>query len=77
MPEERKNEKVELVIFSDSDYSGDKSNRRSVTGFVVFLMVHPSLGNQKDKIQSLYQAQRQNILQFLRQYERENLLQNP
>ena len=33
-PEERKNEKVELQSFLDSNYSGDKSNQRSVTGFV-------------------------------------------
>ena len=65
--------KVELEIFSDSDYSADKSNQGSVTGFV-FLMVHPSLGNQKDKPQSPYQAQRQNILPFLRRFERESLL---
>ena len=30
-------QKWELVVYSDSDWAGDKDNRRSVTGFKLFL----------------------------------------
>ena len=31
-------DKVNVTVFSDSDYAGDKDNRRSTTGYVIFLM---------------------------------------
>ena len=37
----------ELKIYSDSDWAGDKDNRKSVTGFIVFLLGAPILWRSK------------------------------
>ncbi len=35
------NQKWKMVAFSDSDFSGDKDNRRSISGFVIYLFGCP------------------------------------
>ena len=37
----------ELRIYSDSDWAGDKDNRKSITGFIVFLLGAPILWRSK------------------------------
>jgi hypothetical protein len=35
--------KLEMVIYTDSDWAGDKDNRHSVTGYIMYLMNFPIL----------------------------------
>ena len=37
----------ELKIYSDSDWAGDKDNRKSITGFIIFLLGAPILWRSK------------------------------
>ena len=37
----------ELQIYSDSDWAGDKDNRKSITGFIIFLLGAPILWRSK------------------------------
>jgi hypothetical protein len=37
----------ELRIYSDSDWAGDKDNRKSITGFIIFLLGAPILWRSK------------------------------
>jgi hypothetical protein len=37
----------ELRIYSDSDWAGDKDNRKSITGFIIFLLGVPILWRSK------------------------------
>jgi Reverse transcriptase (RNA-dependent DNA polymerase) len=48
--------KWELVIYTDSDWAGDKDNRHSVTGYVMYLMNVPIVWKLR------YQAQKQSTM---------------
>ena len=41
IPQDAKDFKWELEMFSDSDWAGDKDNRKSVSGFILFLLGVP------------------------------------
>ena len=38
-----------MVVFTDSDWAGDKESRRSITGFIVFLMGCPVLWRSRQQ----------------------------
>jgi hypothetical protein len=48
-PKKQDNDKWNMVMFCDSDYAGDKETRRSVSGFVLFLMGVPILWKSKSQ----------------------------
>ena len=37
----------EVICFSDSDYTGNPISIRCISGFILYVFVMPSLGNQK------------------------------
>ena len=41
--------KWNLVSFSDSDWAGDKDNRRSINGFIIFLCGVPIVWRSKQQ----------------------------
>jgi hypothetical protein len=55
-----------LKVFCDSDWAGDPETRISVTGFIVYLKMHPFAGALRRKRELLSPAVRQSMLPSLR-----------
>ena len=51
------NEPWEIVCLSDSDYDRDLVSRRNMSGFILYVLLYKSLGDQKPKRVWHYQAQ--------------------
>ena len=58
IPKDNKDFKWELEIFSDSDWAGDKDNRKSISGYILFLLGVPiSVKSRQQKTVSLSSAE--------------------
>ena len=51
-----------LVVYSDSDWAGDKDTRHSVGGYIMYLANVPILWKSNTKEQLLYPVQKQSIM---------------
>ena len=53
---------LKLRSFSDSDWAGESIDRRFITDFISFLVIHLFFGDVKSKLLFLVQVSRQNIV---------------
>lgn len=54
---------LQLTGFCDSDWAGEKDQRKSTSGFYFFLAVHQYLGALRNKPQLCYHQHKQNTNQ--------------
>ena len=45
-----KDDMVTLTVYTDSDWAGDRENRRSITGFIIFFMNCPIMWRSKQQV---------------------------
>uniref|UniRef100_A0A3Q7GEH6 Retroviral polymerase SH3-like domain-containing protein n=1 Tax=Solanum lycopersicum TaxID=4081 RepID=A0A3Q7GEH6_SOLLC len=59
----KRNNDLILMVYTDTNFSDDKDNRRSTSGYIFLYVEHVFLGAVRSKTQFLYQLRRRNINQ--------------